>query len=123
MNKKTNSALFLVGATIFNIVLTIIIIAALILGTTFILNKATNLQENPLILMADWTVCLVGGMVLSLFLYSKCINWFIKTFNMEDKLDEKILGKRQNKRTTSTGTKEEKIKTVIPQSAIPDEEI
>ncbi len=122
MNKKTNSIIFLVAATIFNVVLTVIIIGLLILGTTFVLNKAGIIEENPIILMVDWTLCLVGGMVLSLFLYSKCINWFIIKFNLEDKLDGKILGKKQSSNKNSA-IKEERPKTVIPQSALPKEEI
>lgn|SRR5574344_349776 len=117
MNKKGNTVLFTIISTICNILMTLVIIAALSLLAIVIMNrviKTTNGTVYQVVLM----ICFLGGMVLSMFLFVKLTGWVIKKFNMESKLDPKLLGRYvPNAKTTE---KEEKPvqKTVMPASVL-----
>lgn len=82
MSKKTNSLLFILAATVLNLVLLILLF---IIG--FIILSLLPLQDNPNLLMGGIAVVFVLAIVLSFLIYSKIVKWAIVKFNLEDKMD------------------------------------
>ncbi len=82
MSKKTNSLLFILAATVLNLVLLILLF---IIG--FIILSLLPLQENQNLLMGGIAVVFILAIVLSFLIYSKIVKWAIAKFNLEDKMD------------------------------------
>ncbi len=126
MTKRSFTALFLFAATILNILLTVIIILALVVATTFVIRMATKGAENETlfsqIVLIDWMICFAGGVVLDMFLYSKITMKVITAFNLETKLDPHLLGRKFETKGKAQSQKEEKPKTVMPKSVQWEEE-
>lgn len=103
-NKKRFSNIFMIGATLFNIVETFVIIIALLVLGIFILTKTCNPETAAFsnILGVLVIVLSFGGLVLGFLVYKKVTGWVIKRFNLEDKLLDSIKMHYQKK------TKEEK---------------
>ncbi len=123
MNKKSFTLLFLFISTIANIIFTIVIIAAMLLITSLTLTYIIKIKD-PNIIVADWMLCFIGGMILSLFLYAKISDKIVKKYNLADKLDERLSGRRFSHLSSRTQKEKEpeKPKTVMPKSVLPDEE-
>lgn len=123
MTKKTFTVIFLLASTLINIVFTIVIITALLIVTSLLLKYGFSVKD-PNILAADWMLCFVGGMILSLFLYAKLSDKIVRKYNLADKIDERLTGRRFSHLSsrTKSSAKEEKPKTVMPKSVLPDEE-
>jgi len=119
MTKKNFSLLFLLIATVLNIVTTIVIIVALIVLSMLIIRGLLHI-EDPLVAMIAWMVCFIGGIVLDMFAYSKLMNYSITRFKLEDKLDPRMLGKRGA--AAAAKEKASKPKTVMPKSVLGNEE-
>ena len=118
MTKKNFTLLFLAAATIINIVMTLVIIIALIVLSMLVIRVLLNIQD-PLVAMVAWMICFIAGIVLDMIVYSKLMNYVITKFNLDDKLDPRMMGKRG----AAAYAKEQaaKPKTVLPKSALGDE--
>lgn len=89
MNKKTNTAIFMVLATLLNLaLLCVFFIIGFVLVGLF-------LNANPDSSMASVLILLVFlvSIILSFFIYSKVVKWINNRYNLEDKLDP-IFGKK-----------------------------
>jgi len=80
MNKKVNTAIFIVLATVVNIILmvTIFLIMLLLFGR-FIKEESSY----TILFMMFIFLCSIGG---TFFLYNNLIKWATKKFNLEEKL-------------------------------------
>jgi hypothetical protein len=90
MSKKTNTFLFILGATVFNLLVTLILLVLLlVLYGRFLVP---NLPEEA----APWgfPVLFVGSIVLSLVIYRTALKYFMKKVNMEKYFDP-IFGPRR----------------------------
>lgn len=92
MNKKGFTALFTVISTILNIIMMFVIIMSLVILSTALIYRLLKVQNSTVISIA-WIVSFFGGMALSMWLFVKITGWVIKKFNLEDKLDPRVLGK------------------------------
>ena len=117
MTKKHFSLLFLLIATVLNIVMTIVIIVALIVLAMLLIRVILHI-EDPMVAMIAWMVCFIGGIILDMFVYSKLMNSVITRFKLDDKLDPRLLGKRGA--AAAAKEKASKPKTVLPKSVLGD---
>jgi hypothetical protein len=92
MSKQSNTAIFLIVATILNIILmfAIFIIFFIIAGLIFDLNGNLGL-----IMLGLSFIVAIGG---SIFIYSKMVSWAVVKFNLEDKLVPIFSKKRSRKK-------------------------
>ncbi len=91
-NKKRFSSIFMLVATAFEIVETIVLMLILFILMAFILLKLFN-PDNPAVQIAfqiSTVVIFIGGLVLGFLIYKKTIHWVIKKFNLEEKLLEDV---------------------------------
>lgn len=90
-NKRNFSYLFILLATIFEIVESFVLIVLLVLGTLSIFSlvvKHITASEALISNIAGIIIIVdsIGGIVLGFIIYKKLINWFINKFNLNDKL-------------------------------------
>ncbi|MCL2881251.1 MAG: leader peptide processing enzyme [Treponema sp.] len=92
MSKKSNTLLFVLGATVFNILTTIIFLILLLLIYARLL--VPMLPES----VAPWgfLVCFVGGIALSFVLYRIILKQIMKKYDLEKYFDP-IFGPRKKK--------------------------
>lgn len=79
MNKKTNTALFILGATIANILLMIILI---IIGFA-IISAVLPHQTNPQLASILFLLVFLASIAGSFFIYHKVIQFISKRIDME----------------------------------------
>ncbi|MBQ9538232.1 MAG: hypothetical protein IJU95_03090 [Treponema sp.] len=122
MTRKNFSLLFLLAATVVNIVMSLVVIVSLIVIAMLVIKYIIGLDGQNAIaaISITCTVCFIAGIVLDMFLYAKLMNFVIVRFNLEDKLDPRMLGKRGKELYAKE--KASKPKTVLPKSAMGDEE-
>ncbi|MBP5174484.1 MAG: hypothetical protein ILP07_01040 [Treponema sp.] len=126
MNKKTYTVLFTIISTIFNIIMTLGIIVALMILVAFVYFKVLNagVQASSALLVA-WAICFFGGLIVSMMLFGKICGWVIEKFHLASKLDPKVLGRYLPNGTKGAVPADEpkRPKTNIPKSpvAIDDE--
>ena len=91
MNKKTNTLLFVLGATVFNILATLLIFFGL-LTIAVIINSSNELTPE----VSDWffMVCFIGSIVLTFLLYRFILKQLMKKIDFEKYFDP-IFGKRK----------------------------
>lgn len=123
MNKRNFTLLFLLISTLVNIIFTVSIITILLVGTSLLLRYVIHINDANII-VADWMFCFIGGMILSLFLYAKISDKIVKKYKIADKLDERLSGRRFSHLSSRSQQQkeEEKPKTVMPKSVLPDED-
>jgi len=80
MSKQSNTAIFIILATIVNILimLAIFVIFFVVAGLIFDLNGNLGV-----IMLGLSFIVAIGG---SIFIYSKLVNWAVVKFNLEEKL-------------------------------------
>ena len=90
--KKRTSSIFMLAATAFEIVETLIIMLALFLLDAFILLKVCNPESATVQIIFQITTIIIflGGIVLGFLLYKKIIRWVIIKFNLKDKLMDEV---------------------------------
>jgi len=83
MNKKFNTLLFVLGATVFNIAVTVITFILLI--TLYSFTLAQVLPDAAF----EWLflVFFIGSIVVSFFLYRRILNKILARINFEDYFD------------------------------------
>lgn len=91
MNKKTFTVLFMLGATLLNIVL---------LGGIFLIGVLLTMflgRNNPNVASIGIIVSFVAAIALSMFLYSKILQWAMVKFDLENKMDPIFSSRRKRK--------------------------
>lgn len=83
MNKKTNTLIFMLIATIVNIVLLCLFFG---IGLIIINVIASFFPESGLV-PALMILVFLAAIVLGFFAYSKLVKWAIDRFNLEEKMD------------------------------------
>lgn len=89
MSKKSNTILFMIGATFFNVILLAVIFLAGIMVTLLLSGENANVATAGLV------ISFVVAIALSMFIYSKVLNWVIKKWDLENKLDPIFTSRRR----------------------------
>ena len=84
MSKKTNSLIFMLLATLLNLVLLIVFF---ILGFVILNLVISAMPENVAVVQIGVVLVFVFAISLSFFVYSRIVNLLTKKFNLEEKLD------------------------------------
>lgn len=88
-----NSRLFMVGMSIFEIIVTLAIIIVLFLALAFVmfrLFKATG-PVAQIVFEVLSIIIFIGGMVLGFFVYKAFAKWVIKKYNLYEKINKDVL--------------------------------
>ena len=83
MNKNLKLALFLVGATVFNLVLMFAMIFALGAGLIALLGLVYNQNPPQWLSGAVLFVVFIGSIVLSFLIYGKVMKWLQAKYNLD----------------------------------------
>ena len=92
MNKKANTILFMLGATVLNVVLMVVIFLALMLLYAWIVPGGFQSQLGQVI----GIVLFLGSIGLTYLAYHKLVKWISNKWNLEEHFDP-IFRSRQNK--------------------------
>ena len=92
MNKKTNSVIFMVVATLVNVLLLVLYFT---LGIVLMALFAQLFPESGLLPILMLIVFILA-IALSFLTYSKLVKWAVAKFSLEDKMDP-IFSSRRNK--------------------------
>ena len=84
MSKKTNSLIFMLLATLLNLVLLIVFF---ILGFIILNLVISAMPENVAVVQIGVVLVFVFAIGLSFFVYSRIVSLLTKKFNLEEKLD------------------------------------
>ena len=79
MNKNLKLALFLLGATVFNIVLMFVFIIAIFLVASRLMGD----NPNPVVFQIVLLVGFIGSIVLTFLIYGKVMKWLQAKYNLE----------------------------------------
>jgi uncharacterized membrane protein YdbT with pleckstrin-like domain len=79
MNKNLKLALFLIGATVFNIVLMFVFIIAIFL----IASRLMGDNPNPVVFQIVLFVGFIASIVLTFLIYGKVMKWLQTKYNLE----------------------------------------
>ena len=79
MNKNLKLALFLLGATVFNIVLMFIFIIAIFIVASRLMGD----NPNPVVFQIVLFVGFIGSIVLTFLIYGKVMKWLQAKYNLE----------------------------------------
>jgi len=79
MNKKTNTILFMLGATVVNIVLML----AIFLGLGALVGLLP-IQIGPQLTFVVFIVLFVGSIALTYFIYHRIVKWISNKWNLDD---------------------------------------
>jgi hypothetical protein len=90
VNKKTNTIVFLLGATAFNIVVTISCFVALLLVYGRIVLPMLPALATSWGLLA----VVIGAVVAAFFIYKACLKIFMKRVDMEKYFDPLVMRRR-----------------------------
>jgi Kef-type K+ transport system membrane component KefB len=83
MNKKTNTVLFMLGATVVNVILMVAIFVLLFwLYGTFIGPRVSPTVTSYLLI-----VLFVGSIALTYFIYHRIVKWISNKWNLDDYFD------------------------------------
>jgi hypothetical protein len=95
MSKKTNTVLFILIATVFNIVLTVAAFTALLLLFSFVIMP--RLPESSVGNSSNWAIpaIFIGAIAISIAVYRLIIKTLIKKVNVEKYFDPLFGGRRQ----------------------------
>lgn len=79
MNKNLKFALFLIGATVFNIVLMFVFIIAIFLVASRFMGE----NPNPVVFQIVLFVGFIGSIVVTFLIYGKVMKWLQAKYNLE----------------------------------------
>ena len=95
MSKKTNSLLFMLVATLVNLVLLLLFLIIGFVAMGLIVSYVPSSESlMPLMLILVFGLSVFG----SFFIYSRLIRWATVRFSLEDKLDPLFTSKRNVRR-------------------------
>ena len=90
MNKNLKLALFLLGATVFNIVLMFVFIIAIFL----VANRLMGDNPNPVVFQIVLFVGFIASIVVTFLLYGKVMKWLQGKYNLEQHFPQLFRKKR-----------------------------
>lgn len=90
MNKKANTIVFMIVATLVNLLLLAVFFIIGFLILNFVISKNPETTLAPLLI----GVIFLGSIALSFLCYSKMVAFFVGKFNLEDKMDP-LFGKNK----------------------------
>jgi len=79
VNKNLKLALFLVGATVFNIALMFVFIIAIFL----VASRLMGANPNPVVFQIILFVGFIASIVLTFLIYGKVMKWLQAKYNLE----------------------------------------
>ncbi len=79
MNKKANTVLFLLGATVFNLLIMFLLIVIFLVLISAIFRDSLN----PNVLSILMIVVFVGSIAASFFIYGRLVKWLSRKIDME----------------------------------------
>ena len=79
MNKRTNTVLFLVGATVFNL----LVMFALIVISLVLISAIFRDRLSPNLMSILMVVIFIGSIAASFLIYSRVIKWLSRKVDME----------------------------------------
>jgi hypothetical protein len=90
MNKKANTILFVLGATVVNVLVMIVIFLVLFILYGRFIAQAISPQVNQIIIL----VLFVGSIVATYFIYHRMVKWISAKWDMEKYFDPIFRRKR-----------------------------
>ena len=93
MNKKANTILFMLGATVLNVIMMIVIFLALMLLYAWIVPGGFGTQAGQIV----GIVLFLGSIGLTYFIYHKLVKWISGKWDLEQYFDP-IFGKKSGPR-------------------------
>ena len=79
MNKKVNTALFLLGATVFNLLIMFVLIVLFLV----VISALFRDSMNPNVLSILMIVVFIGSIAASFFIYGRLVKWLSRKIDME----------------------------------------
>jgi hypothetical protein len=79
VNKNLKLALFLIGATVFNIVLMFVFIIAIFLVATRLMGE----NPNPVVFQIVLFVGFIASIVVTFLIYGRVMKWLQAKYNLE----------------------------------------
>ena len=79
MNKKVNTVLFLLGATVFNLLIMFLLIVVFLVLISAIFRDSLN----PNVLSILMIIVFVGSIAASFFIYGRLVKWLSRKIDME----------------------------------------
>ncbi len=79
MNKKANTVLFLLGATVFNLLMMFLLIVMFLVLISAIFRDSLN----PNMLSILMIIVFVGSIAASFFIYGRLVKWLSRKIDME----------------------------------------
>ncbi|MBN1836390.1 MAG: hypothetical protein JW820_11105 [Spirochaetales bacterium] len=79
MNKRTNTVLFLIGATVFNLLVMFVLIVVLLVAISALFRD----RLSPNLMSILMVVVFIGSIAASFLIYSRVIKWLSKKVDME----------------------------------------
>ncbi len=95
MSKKSNSVVFMIIATLVNVLLLGFFLIAGVVLMTLIVNRFPDAGESlgPVLVIGIFA----GAIFLSFFIYSRLVKWATAKFDLENKLDPLFTPKGRRK--------------------------
>jgi hypothetical protein len=93
MNKKLNTVYFLLGATVLNLLILVLLAIVLGISVGFIYQKL-GVDSQGLSLLAV-LIILFGSIAGTFFLYSRIIKWVVKKWNLDNYIEPIFRTKRR----------------------------
>jgi len=79
MNKKVNTVLFLLGATVFNLLIMFILIVLFLVLISAVFQKSLNANVLSIVMI----LVFVGSIAASFFIYSRVVKWLNRKIDMD----------------------------------------
>jgi len=79
MNKKVNTVLFLLGATVFNLLIMFLLIVIFLVLISTIFRDSLN----PNVLSILMIIVFIGSIAASFFIYGRLVKWLSRKIDME----------------------------------------
>lgn len=91
--KKKNSSIFMLVSSIFEIIVSLIVIVALFVISALIVFRVLKLDNKAgqIIFEVLTIASFIGGMIIGFIFYKMGARWAIKKFNLEDKMLEEVM--------------------------------
>lgn len=90
MNKNLKLALFLIGATLFNIVLMFVFIIVIVIVAGRLMGDNPNAVVFQIVLFVGF----IGSIVLTFLIYGKVMKWLQAKYNLEQHFPQLFRKKR-----------------------------
>jgi uncharacterized membrane protein len=79
MNKKVNTVLFLLGATVFNLLIMFILIVLFLVLISAVFQKSLNANVLSIVMI----LVFVGSIAASFFIYGRVVKWLSRKIDMD----------------------------------------